>query len=310
MLKLNEGAEITSLLYDLSRNVVLIGVSDGRIIKMSQLASTGFLTGNRSVFAQVRDGFGNVSEAVWSNILYALHNKILEILENKSAASWKTVEKPFSADSPRSVFGTFTSPVLWAGGDFVRWGNLVWSQSVVASTTVKVAARVASSSGDILNRDWTYFSGTGATVTRSLDNFNPLGSYIQLMVTMGTDVASQTPEVMSLSASYDTEFATYFFTTKMIMEKNTKLDSGLITGHMTAPQNTEIKFGIASTNTADWHDYTVVELDKAFSIPESFNNKVKIGIKLISRSPVASPVVDEFAVSFGAEKDNLLNRTT
>jgi len=308
ILKLRGDAEIQSLHYDSDKNVILIGVSDGRIIMMNSFASTAFLTGARSVYGRFWDGFANVSDVAWSNITYAIHNRILEVAENRSLLGWKAVSKPFAAESAERVSGVFTSPVLWGGEDFVRWNDLTWAQSVLSNTSVKVAIRVANSIDDVLSSDWMFFSGDGASVTRSLDKFNLSGAYIQVQVTMDTEVEDVTPVVSSLSLSYETKFAVYFFTVKMVMEKGTNINAGLVTGHMTIPQNTEVKFGIAKSNTANWHDYVGVDLDKAFEVPQDFKDRMKIGIKFVSYSPSAYPVVDEFAVAFSGDKYNKLNK--
>jgi hypothetical protein len=307
ILKLRGDAEIRSLHYDPSKGVVLVGTSDGRIIAIDSFASTGFLTGARSVSGQFMDGFGNVSDAAWSNITYCLHNKILEVASDRSILDWKSVSKPFSAESAERISGIFTSPVLWGGDDFVRWDNLVWSQALPAGSSVRVGVRVGETPESVLGKGWSYFSGDGAGVTRSLDGFNLVGSYMQIQVTMDTEAENVTPMVSSLSVTYETKFAVYFFTVKMVMEKGTNINSGLITGHMTIPQNTEVKFGIAKSNTADWHDYVNVDLDKVFEVPPDFKDRMKVGIKFVSYSPSAYPVVDEFAIAVGGDKYNRLN---
>ena len=60
ILQLHDG-DITSLFYDSERDVLLIGVSDGRIIRMRAFASSAYMTGERSILAQAKDGFGNES---------------------------------------------------------------------------------------------------------------------------------------------------------------------------------------------------------------------------------------------------------
>jgi hypothetical protein len=73
---------------------------------------------------------------------------------------------------------------------------------------------------------------------------------------------------------------------------------------MTEPKNTEIKFGIAGTNTSDWNDYNVIETNKLFAL----NNleRMKIGIKMVSYDENV-PEVAEFSLLTGSEKDNNIN---
>jgi hypothetical protein len=73
---------------------------------------------------------------------------------------------------------------------------------------------------------------------------------------------------------------------------------------MTEPKNTEIKFGIAGTNTSDWNDYSVVEMNKLFSLGNL--ERIKIGIKMVSYDENV-PEISEFSLLTGSEKDNKLN---
>jgi hypothetical protein len=73
---------------------------------------------------------------------------------------------------------------------------------------------------------------------------------------------------------------------------------------MTEPQNTEIRFGIAGTNTADWNDYTVVDPNKLFSLGNL--ERMKVGIKMISYDD-NYPEVAEFSLLTGSELDNNIN---
>jgi hypothetical protein len=308
ILELHDGAEIRALYHDQERGVLLAGISDGRIIKISSLASTAYLTGNRSLLAEVKDGFGNASDAGWSNLFYGLRNRIIEASEDKAPVRWKSVEKPFSADSVPKVMAVFTSPPMDAGEDFMRWNTLDWDQSVASGTGIKVGARVAETEGGLASVPWTMFeSSSSGSISDSLDGFNHKGSFIQLRVEMTTEASGQTPEVARLVASYTTKFAVYFFTTKFSLEKGTNIGEGLLTASMSVPTNTEVKFGVTGTNSSDWTDYFEITPDELFAFPEEMDDKLKVGIKLISYSELAAPVVDEFAISFGGDKKNLLN---
>ena len=79
ILKVSDGSGIESMYYDADKDVVLIGMSNGKILKMNYFASTAFLTGDRSVFTQAKDGFGNQSGISWSNIFFGIKDKIMEI---------------------------------------------------------------------------------------------------------------------------------------------------------------------------------------------------------------------------------------
>jgi len=311
VLTLRDGTEIESLFYDQGRNAVLIGLSDGRILRMDYAASTGFLTGERSVFVKAADGFGNWSHTSWSNIFFGIKDKIMEIASSKAASRWKTVAKPFSADSSSKMVATFMSPVMWAGEDLSFWKRIGWDQQVLSGTSVKIKARVGETPESLLQEDWTVFSaGIGETAgSESMDGFNGRGSYVQVAAEMETESSGVTPQLSRIAVFYETKHAVYFFTTKFVLDRASNVQMGLITGRMTVPEKTEVKFGIAGSNTADWSEYAVVELDKMFAMSEEARRRFKVGIKFVSYSDTAYAVVDEFAVVLGADVDNQINRS-
>ena len=310
ILQLYNGETVEALFHDLTHNAVLIGTSSGRIIRMTSLASTAYLTGERSVFAQFSDGFGFVPPTKWSNVFYALQNMVVELTEDKVPTNWKEVTKSFSATKIDEVSGIFTSPIMWAGEDLGWWNNITWTQESKSSGDIKVAVRVSDSTSTIITVPWmTLPSANGSsTVTRSLDYFNPKGSYIQMRVILVSKIRDSTPKMTDMTVSSETKHAVYFFTTKFKMSKETQLDSGMVTGHMSVPKWTEVKFGVSGTNSADWNDYTVITPDKLFAFPSEFTSRFKVGIKFISYSNTAFPVVDEFAIALGADADNLINK--
>jgi len=311
ILELAPGTEIKTLFADANKNVVLIGLSDGRILRMDALTVLANFCGERKFFAQIKDGFGNESDITFTDFYYRLKNKIIEINEDKEQVRYHSVSAPSAALVGEEISGIFTTPVLWAGEDFALWKELQWDQVVLEDTGVTVAARVATTSAGILDSPWITFEGESieTAVTKSLDHLNLLGSYIQIRAILSTRSRNVTPELSSLTVSYEGKHALYFFTTKFALDADTDAESGIITGTSTTPRNTEIKFGIVGTNTADWNDYTIVELDKIFDIPADMRNKLKVGIKLASWDDTNTPVVDEFAVLFGGDALNYLNQT-
>ena len=88
------------------------------------------------------------------------------------------------------------------------------------------------------------------------------------------------------------------------MESESNLNKGLLTGTISEPTNTEILFGYNASNSSNWDDYTIIDRDELFDLPDIDN--VKIGIKMISYDE-SLPVVDEFGIMFGGDKTEKLN---
>ena len=116
ILILKNNVNINSIFLDKDGNSILIGTSDGRIIKMDMLVANAYLTGERSVFAQLQDGFGNVSDIGHSNLTYQLKDQIVKILEDKTVESLKQIKIPISASMlENKADAVFTSQILNGG---------------------------------------------------------------------------------------------------------------------------------------------------------------------------------------------------
>ena len=304
ILKLAE-ENITSLFYDSDRDVALVGLSTGRILMISALASTAYSAGSRRMYAQAEDSFGNLSSTSSTPITYALWKQILHVAEGKGRQASKSV-KAYGASLRETVSAVFITPVLFAGDDFERWHTILWDQ-VPGQGEVTVFIRAAVSETALVETGWKVFREEGSgSFSKSLDDICQNGPWAQAKVEMRS--SSGSPSIGSLGIFYGTKHASYFFTTKLVLEKGSNATSGLVTASATKPANTEVVFGIAPSNTADWKEYQVVELDKVFQMPDGAGDRFKVGIKLVSYDTSSVPEVDEFAISIGAEKDNLLNQ--
>ena len=307
ILELPQGVHVISMLPDPLLNVVLLGLSDGRILKLDYIASNAFLTGERSLYAQIQNQFGLVSSSSWVNLLYRLHQKAVTLSSAGAIESIYESEMPFSANQTNESVGVFTTPVLWGGSDFSYWNELVYDQVVATGTRAYVGIRVGATSEEVLLADWVNYELTGSSIVQSLDFFNSFGSYMQIRVVLISSVADLTSSVSNLSVTYQTKYAVYCFTRKFLLDRNTDLKSALITATVTVPTYTEVKFGVTGSNSVDWRDYTIVELDKSFAVPAGVEDQIKVGIKFITESVSAAPVVDGFALMFGGDVMNQLN---
>ena len=313
LLELANDEYITYMLKDAAKGGILFSTSKGRILGCSDATVNAYLTGDRNVYAEVTDGFGNISQTMWTTFFYALYNKIVQINEQKEVVKWKFEEKPTAIVSDR-ITGVFLSPVLSVKEDLNFWKELIWQEDKPAGTEIIICVRSADTAEEMKLLPWDYcftsrdsdraYGSTGF-ITRALKEYHIHGKYLQFKVTMTTDIKDTTPSVLNLAITYSTKFATYFFTTKFALQNQSGVKSGLVIANMTQPINTEIKFGMIGTNTADWNEYTVVPLDKFFSLNDF--ERLKVGIKMITYDENI-PEVAEFSLLTGSEKDNLINQ--
>ena len=331
ILHLPEGTSVVSMFPDNVTSSVLISLSDGRILTCDSVSMLGSLTGLRTIYSEVVDGFGFTIPSPSLDVMYALHNRILEINSSKSSLVWKKVEAPLSATIRDEIKGVFTSQVMWGGNDFGFWDNIYWEEdtptgcsSIIYLRTAESEAEISSaewvsvksqSSARIINQDRASSSSSETSESsedrsrfrRNMDEFNLKGNYIQLRAELSTTIKDISPTIYKATISYRTKHAVYFFTQKFNMEAGTSSDGVIITGNYTAPQNTEVQFGMTGTNSIDWNDYSILDPDSIMAMPSGVDDKFKIGVKFTSSDPAAYATVDEFAVMLGGEEQTELN---
>jgi hypothetical protein len=309
ILKLKNGEEIKTLFFDKTKGNVLVGTSQGRILLINSLATNAYLAGNRTIYATIIDGEGKESVTSNLNIQYGLVDKIVELTSAMSITRWISAHKPVGAECYKTISGIFTTPVLWAGEDFGWWGNISWTQTVIPNSKVMVAIRVADSQDNIIDASWLpYESLTSGATTWPINHLSTAGSYIQMKVILESAMNGSNPSVSNLVIPYYSKHASYFFITKLSMKKGTSIQGGLLTATVSTPQNTDVEIGAVGNNSANWNDYISVTPDELFELPEGWGDRIKVGIKLHSYDGESIPVIDEFAVAFDTDINNLIKQ--
>lgn len=297
---------ITDLIEVKETGAIILSTIYGRILSCGKEMINAYLTGNRTIYADVMDGFG-LSNSATTSILYALYNRIAEINEEREIVKWKYEYHPFSAILEEKLTGIFLSPIIHVQEDLGFWKELVWEEVKPDNTEIVISLRAADSTNDLMEQPWkyAYVSNVAETspITRVLNNVGLSGQYLQMKVEMTTEEKDITPIVSRTTIKYSTKQASYFFTTTFSLARNAEANSGFITATITEPQNTEIRFGIADKKTSDWKDYKVCDPDKLFEVinPEA----VKVGIKFISYAANV-PEVAEFAVAIGSQNSQIV----
>ena len=298
---------ITDIIKSNDSESIIISTTTGRILSCGVEIIRAYLTGERTIYANVRDGFGIESNTSSSNITYALYNKIAEITESKEIIRWKFATSPVSILNEK-IKGTFISPIMHVKEDFGFWKELGWQENKPTDTDIVLSIRTSDTTEDLINQDWKYsFKSTieeYGTIVRELNDINISGQYSQVKVEMITNKKFVTPLVSTVSLKYSTKQSSYFFTTRFSLHKDSNSDNGIMIANISEPQNTEIKFGISDKNSTDWKDYAVIDPDKLFEIKNVEN--MKVGIKFISYDN-GVPEVAEFALMVGSEVVKNLN---
>jgi hypothetical protein len=307
ILILKNGEIITSMVYDDAKGFVLLGTSEGRILLVKKLGLNAFMMGNRTIYASVTGGAGIEIEAQPKNIRYGLMDRIFEITSGHQITRWKSFDNPSGIDVHTTNVGTFTTPVLWAGENFGWWGDISWSQVIPAGCRVVIQIRAGGSTEGVLSAVWkTFEETTSGNITKSLDEIAIAGSYAQVKVYLESPAATVNPQVSNLILPFLAKHVSYFFTVKMAMEKGTNIKGGMLVGLVSTPANTEVKWGVTNSPSVNWNDYIEVTPGKIFALPEGFGDRIKVGAKMIVYDNEVYPSIDEFALTFDSDIDNLI----
>jgi hypothetical protein len=298
---------ITDIIKATDSETIIISTTNGRILSCGTEIIRAYLTGQRTIYANVLDGFENESNTFSTDVTYALYKKIAEVNSNKVIEKWKFAS-PTSAIVTEKINGVFISPIMHVKEDFGFWKELIWQEEKPSDTDIVISLRASTSYDDILSKKWQYSfksnNGEDGIITRYLNDIALSGQYIQVKVDMFTNKKSVSPVVSTITLKYSTKQASYFFTTKFSLgQETTGSDNGIMVAKITEPINTEVKFGISNKESSNWKDYTVIEPDKIFSV-ENMSN-VKVGIKFISYDE-SIPEVAEFSMLLGSDSKKVL----
>ena len=311
--------DITYLKYANGIGSVFAMTSSGVINRLDKFPSNAYGRGLSYIFSQIESGEGDMSDVVDTSIYYDLYHLLASLNGiNDSFTVVKENVEAYSTYKYSKVTALYVSDVLKADEDFGFWKNITWKQNV-SSARIVVALKVAETEEELLKLKWQYYISETPSqmygssypeefvVTKNLDRFNLKGRYMQFKVELETDSSFANPIVSEFMITYAAKHSVFFFTRKIKIERNTNIDNIILTASYTEPTNTEIRFGIANSNTSNWENYKIVNLEELVSLPSNWGNILKVGIKLSSYSDTKYPVVQEFALLIGSDSNNKLN---
>jgi hypothetical protein len=147
-------------------------------------------------------------------------------------------------------------------------------------------------------------------MSKSLDDMSIAGAYAQVKVHLESPSTTDSPAVSALVLPYYARHVSYFFTVKTSLRKGTSIRGGMLVGAASVPENTEVKWGVANSASVDWNDYIEVQPGKVFSLPEGFGDRIRVGARMVAYDDERYPVIDEFALSFDSDIDNIVGGGT
>jgi hypothetical protein len=280
--------------------------SAGRILECKESLINAYLTGERTIWATAINGVG-IGNFAYTQFMYALYNRIVEINQDKEMVKWKYIESPSSIPYEK-VIGVFVSQVLYVQEDIGEWRRLIWSECKEENTDIIVSLRAANSINDLLFSKWQYSfnsnDGEIGQIIRDLNDTSIKGKYAQIKVEM-ISKSNISPSVADVSLIYSAKQASYFFTTRFSLDNGVDINKSLLIAEITEHVNTEVSIGICEKESNDWNDYTIVPTERFFDV-DRFSS-IKIGIKFNMYDETNVPSVANFAMIFGDDKSQRIN---
>jgi hypothetical protein len=209
LLELPENEYITCILKDIAKGGLLFSTSEGRILWCENAVVNAYLTGERKVYAEVTNGFGNISDTAWTSIFYGLYNKIAEVNAQKEIVKYEYEVKP-SAILIDRITGIFLSPILSVKENLNAWKQLIWRENKPADTEIIICIRSADTTAELQALSWDYCFvsrdsdrayGSTSYITRELKDYQIKGKYLQFKVTMTTSSKNVSPSIVDLAVT-------------------------------------------------------------------------------------------------------------
>lgn len=298
----------------------LFVVTDENVIyRVDEFPLDAIGRGLTGAYAEINSGEGDFSPVVSTRFYYDLYRSVVH-LDGETQDFTVVINEvaAYAVNENTKVTAVYVSDVLKADEDFGFWKTITWRQTVTDGRVI-VALKVSETETELLESGWqyyieeipesTYTTSTGSThvVLKDLDRFNLKGRFMQFKVELETDSRIQIPVVSEFVITYASKHAVFFFTRKFKVERGSNIDNILITANYTLPTNTELRFGVVNSNSGDWEDYRIVDMNRLASLPGDWGNIVKVGVKMSSYSETAYPTVQEIALLLGTDTDNGLN---
>jgi hypothetical protein len=260
------------------------------------------MSGDRTIYADVRNGYGISSETSLKSFFYALSKRVIEINSNKEIEKSKYFRNTSATPSER-LKASFISDILKAEEDFGFWKKIIWSEQKPESTKITVCLRVSDNLSELMKKEWSIcfnsLSNEPSPIERELNNINLKGKYAQIKVIMETSSDELQPIFSDINLVYSSKQSQYFFTVKFSLENESDINKGLLIGNISQPINTEVVFGYSEKNSSNWEDYKIINPNSFFDIDDIEN--IKVGIKMVSHDG-SLPSVEEFSLIYSGEK--------
>ena len=300
----------------------LFAVSDkNSIYRIDEFPHDAMGRGLVYTYGQILNGEGDFSEVVNTHFYYDMYNAIIQL--DGQTSDFDVVKDSVTAytvEKNTKVTALYVSDVLKADEDFGFWKTITWKQTVDLGRVV-VALKVAETEEELATLGWQYYIsenpesnytttiGGEYVVVKDLDKFNLKGRFMRFKVGLEATDAFEVPVVSEFVITYAAKHAVFFFTRKIKVSKGSNIDNIVLTATYSTPSNTEVRFGLTNSNSANWEEYRLVNLDELISLPSDWGNAIKVGVKLSSYSDVRYPVVQQLAFLLGTDTDNELNQS-
>lgn len=231
----------------------------------------------------------------------------------------------FDANEVEEIVGVYESEPISAPTGFLSWKTISFDQHTPTNTSIEFYIRTAETE-DLLNSvsynvdafGTAYPAFTSASFDMPYENPNALNiskwttdgnrdssgrtkknRWIQFKYVLKSSEAYTSPKLDNIRITYTTAKEQVICTKNITLESN--ILGGILSANCEIPDNTEIVWGINTSDETDFNTYQVIYPDEAFEVLEP-NKQFRLSAKLIS-SDNASPEILNMGFSFYTQDD-------
>lgn len=196
----------------------------------------------------------------------------------------------YSADIIDTEVGYYNGEALNGSNNLISWISITWTGNTPETTSIQFQIRSGKTETQLEEAEWSNYLVFDNASTASLEHITD--QWIQFRAILTSRTRDISPSLSSVILRNLTTQAAFFFSTNFVVPS--RPIKGLLTANYTqpfTPVSTELViFGVCTTNSVNFNDYTIISPNRLFNLPESQNgNNLRVGVKLLSPRPTEDP---------------------
>jgi hypothetical protein len=231
----------------------------------------------------------------------SIYNGILEYNEDSEIFLFNGYkDKIYSAIYYESLYGIFTSEILEAKSDIIRWNNISFQVELDDFSSIYLFVASSDTKTQFSKKEWEEIP---INKTKNISHLK--GKYLQFMIIVKCDINfGIIPLIKNINLSYFSKDQSVRFFTKSFMLKN-KPEHVILTYNAEKNDDSIINFAISGEEFPSIKSYQYIEPNKVNYLDEisKKSNRIKVMVEIVGTSEMQIKL-HEFSLMFSSEDIN------